>query len=95
MSQGLIFLFTFFSKLLQVSKFVCTFAQDNEQKDMRKSLRQRVVDMAVGETITIPVADARYSTIRFYAYEVGLSENRRYSTHLDRATKTYIITRKS
>ena len=59
------------------------------------SFRQRVIDMAVGETITIPVANVKYSTLRCYAYEVGLSENRRYSTHRDKATQTYAITRKS
>lgn len=78
-----------------MSNFVCIFAEKRTRNMNTTPIRKRVIDMEVGETITIPVADARYSTLRCYAYEVGISLDRRYSTHLDRAAETYTITRKS
>ena len=58
-----------------------------------KSFRQRIIDMGVGEEITIPVDRVGYTTIRSYASDLGFAYNRRYSTHRNRAEMTYTITR--
>jgi hypothetical protein len=63
-------------------------------KNMDKtSLRQRVINMEVGESITIPVEVAGYTTIRGYASDLGFAYNRKYSTRRNRAERTHTITR--
>lgn len=57
------------------------------------SLRKRVLDMEVGDTITIPVEAHSYTTIRSYASDLGFAANRRYSTSRNRAERTYTIIR--
>lgn len=58
------------------------------------SLRARVLDMAVGEQLTIPVAEYGYTTIRSYASDLGFAYNRTYSTSRNRKERTYTIIRK-
>lgn len=60
-----------------------------------KSFRQRVLDMKVGEVITIPVMAHSYTTIRSYASDLGFSTGRSYSTRRDRENRTYSIIRNS
>lgn len=60
-----------------------------------KSFRQRVLDMRVGEKITIPVSENAYTTIRSYASDLGFATGRSYSTKRNREERTYTITRNS
>lgn len=58
-----------------------------------KSFRQRIIDMETGESITIPVEEVGYTTIRGYASDLGFAFMRKYSTHRNREDRTYTITR--
>lgn len=49
--------------------------------------------MEVGESITIPVEEVGYTTIRGYASDLGFAYGRKYSTHRNRAEMTHTITR--
>ena len=57
------------------------------------SFRKMVMEMGVGDKITIPVAEVGYSTIRSYASDLGFALERRYSTTRNRIDRTYTITR--
>ena len=57
------------------------------------SFRQRIINLLEGESITISVDEVGYTTIRGYASDLGFAYNRRYSTHRNRADRTYTITR--
>lgn len=59
----------------------------------KTSFRQRIIDMGMGDSITIPVEQVGYTTIRTYASDLGFAYNRRYSTRRNRADRTYTITR--
>ena len=58
-----------------------------------RSFRQRIIDMNRGESITISVEQVGYTTIRGYASDLGFAYKRKYSTHRNRAERTYTITR--
>lgn len=60
-----------------------------------KSLRQRVLEMRVGDSITIPVVEHSYTTIRSYASDLGFATGRSYSTRRNREERTYSIIRNS
>ena len=49
--------------------------------------------MQRGESITVPVEQVGYTTIRGYASDLGFAYKRKYSTHRNRAERTYTITR--
>lgn len=49
--------------------------------------------MQRGESITIPVTEVGYTTIRAYASDLGFAYNRKYSTRRNREERTYTITR--
>lgn len=57
------------------------------------SFRRRVIEMEMGESITIPVTEVGYTTIRGYASDLGFAFNRKYSTHRNKEERTYTITR--
>lgn len=57
------------------------------------SFRRRVIDMEVGESITIPIDEVGYTTIRGYASDLGFAYNRKYKTHRNREERTHTITR--
>ena len=57
------------------------------------SWRARVLAMEVGESITIPVTEYGYTTIRSYASDLGFAANRKYSARRDRESRTYTIIR--
>lgn len=59
----------------------------------KTSFRARVINMQRGESITIPVEQVGYTTIRGYASDLGFAYKRKYSTHRNRAERTYTITR--
>lgn len=52
-------------------------------------------EMAAGEAITVSIDEYGYNTIRRYACDLGLYLDRQYSTHVNRAERTYTVTRKS
>lgn len=60
-----------------------------------KSFRQQIIDMKMGETLTISVDVIGYTTIRTYASDLGFAFNRKYSTTRNRANRTYTITREA
>lgn len=62
---------------------------------MKEGLYTKVKTMEVGAVITVPVDGYSYNTVRRYASDFGLTFDRKYTCHLDRATRTYIITRVS
>ena len=57
------------------------------------SFRQRIINMEMGESITVSVEEVGYTTIRGYASDLGFAFNRKYSTHRNRVDRTYTITR--
>lgn len=59
------------------------------------SLRARILEMDVGEAITVPVALYGYTTIRSYASDLGFATGRKYSARRNREQRTYTITRMS
>lgn len=60
-----------------------------------KSFRRQVIDMGVGQSLTISIDAIGYTTIRTYATDLGFAYNRRYTTTRSRADRTYTITRVS
>lgn len=59
------------------------------------SLRQRVLEMKIGEKIVVPVKEHAYTTIRSYASDLGFATGRTYSTSRNREERTYTIIRRS
>lgn len=58
-----------------------------------KSLRARILEMKVGEVLTVPVATHAYTTIRSYASDLGFATGHTYSTRRNREARTYAIIR--
>ena len=86
----------FFRKVLESKLFVVYLhISTTEIMNMSKktSLRARVLAMEVGESITIPVTEYGYTTIRSYASDLGFAANRKYSARRDRESRTYTIIR--
>lgn len=75
--------------------YVYLHIQTTKVMNMSKntSLRARVLAMEVGESITIPVTEYGYTTIRCYASDLGFAANRKYSARRDRESRTYTIIR--
>lgn len=74
--------------------YICISLHTKVIKNMESiSFRRRVIDMEVGESITIPVEEVGYTTIRGYASDLGFAYGRKYSTHRNRAEMTHTITR--
>ena len=78
-------------------KICCNFAYTYKQRYKlfmdNTSFRARVINMQRGESITIPVEQVGYTTIRGYASDLGFAYKRKYSTHRNREDRTYTITR--
>jgi len=60
-----------------------------------KSFRASVLEMQVGEVLTIPVELYAYTTIRSYASDLGFAANRVYRTRRNRKERTYSIIREA
>lgn len=60
-----------------------------------KSLRALILEMQVGEQLTIPLSDYGFTTIRSYASELGFCMERKYRTKRNKVERTYIITREA
>lgn len=64
------------------------------RKDMsKKSFRQQVIELEIGQELTIPVSVVGYTTIRNYASDLGFAYRRKYTTSRNRENRTYTIKR--
>jgi len=90
-------LLQFLQLIIAYSKNCCNFAYTYKQRYKifmdKTSFRARVINMQRGESITIPVEQVGYTTIRGYASDLGFAYKRKYSTHRNREERTYTITR--
>lgn len=59
----------------------------------KQSFRKKVMEMQVGETLTISADAVGETTIRGYACDLGWRLNRTYRTHRNREARTYTIER--
>lgn len=69
---------------------------DNMKKEMEATqtpLLSRVRTMEVGDKIVVPVDAYAYGTVRRYTTDMSFALDRKFTSHLDRATRTYTITR--
>ena len=60
-----------------------------------KSLRASILDLGIGEQLTIPVSKYGYTTIRSYASDLGFAINGKYRTKRNKAERTYTIIREA
>lgn len=60
-----------------------------------KSLRASILELAVGEELTIPVSLYGYTTIRTYASDLGFAINGKFRTKRNKVARTYTITREA
>ena len=58
-----------------------------------KSFRQRILNLEIGDTLTIPVSMLAYTTIRSYSSDLGFAFERKFETHRNRKERTYTIKR--
>lgn len=59
------------------------------------SVRATLIQMRVGQTITIPTEMRSFSYIRNCAATLNMEFDRKYSVHLNRETRQYEVTRNS
>ena len=89
-------IFCQFICMLHILLYLCTYIQTKIGNFMTKvSLRQRVLEMKIGERIVVPVKEHAYTTIRSYASDLGFATGRTYSTTRNREERTYTIIRRS
>lgn len=60
---------------------------------VNQSFRSQVVNMGVGDKLTVSLDDVAYDTIRSYASNIGFQLQRKYSTKRNAAERSYTITR--
>ena len=60
-----------------------------------KSLRASILELAVGEELTIPVSLYGYTTIPSYASDLGFAINGKFRTKRNKVARTYTITREA
>lgn len=58
-----------------------------------ESVRKRIVNLALGQSITFSLSDVCYTTLRSYAYNVGVQTGYLYKSSLNRKARTLTITR--
>jgi hypothetical protein len=58
-----------------------------------KSLRASILEMGIGESLSISLDSYGYTTIRSYASELGFATGRTYRTRRNREDRTQTITR--
>lgn len=61
----------------------------------KDSLYKRIQLMEIGDIVTVSVDEYAYNTVRRYSSDFGLALNRKYTCHLDRASRLYNIHRLS
>ena len=59
------------------------------------SIMAIINNMKVGEKVSFTFARANYSTLRHYACTLGLANNRKYTCHIHREARHYVVTRVS
>lgn len=63
--------------------------------DTHTPLLTQVRTMNIGDKLIVPVDAYAYGTVRRYVTDMSFTLDRKFTSHLDRATRTYIITRVS
>jgi hypothetical protein len=60
-----------------------------------KSLRASILDLSIGEELTIPISLYGYTTIRSYASDLGFAINGKFRTRRNKVDRTYTIIREA
>lgn len=60
-----------------------------------KSLRASILEMGIGEELTIPISLYGYTTIRSYASDLGFAINGKFRTRRNKVERTYTIIREA
>lgn len=60
-----------------------------------KSLRASILDLGIGEELTIPISLYGYTTIRSYASDLGFAINGKFRTRRNKVDRTYTIIREA
>lgn len=60
-----------------------------------KSLRASILDLGIGEELTIPISLYGYTTIRSYASDLGFAINGKFRTKRNKVDRTYTIIREA
>jgi hypothetical protein len=60
-----------------------------------KSLRASILEMGIGEELTIPISLYGYTTIRTYASDLGFAINGKFRTRRNKVDRTYTIIREA
>lgn len=60
-----------------------------------KSLRASILDLGIGEQLTIPISLYGYTTIRSYASDLGFAINGKFRTRRNKVDRTYTIIREA
>lgn len=60
-----------------------------------KSLRALILELGIGEQLTIPVSLYGYTTIRSYASDLGFAINGKFRTKRNKQDRTYTIIREA
>ena len=64
-------------------------------KNKSQSLRGRILDMQVRETIVVPLTRYKSQLVRSYASELGRDYGRKFVTRFDHGAQANIVTRES
>lgn len=59
----------------------------------KKSVRNKIVTMNLGDSLTFSLKEVGYSTLRTYGYTVGVEMGYTYSTKVNRKERLLTITR--
>jgi hypothetical protein len=62
---------------------------------INKSLRASILEMGIGEELTIPISLYGYTTIRSYASDLGFAINGKFRTRRNKVDRTYTIIREA
>jgi hypothetical protein len=63
--------------------------------ETNKSLRASILDLGIGEQLTIPISLYGYTTIRSYASDLGFAINGKFRTRRNKVDRTYTIIREA
>lgn len=59
----------------------------------KQSIRSRITALEQGESITYSLNEVGYSTLRAYAYTIGLETGNTYSTSINKVNREFTIIR--
>ena len=63
--------------------------------EKNKSLRASILELGVGEQLTIPVSAYGYTTIRSYASDLGFAIGGKFRVKRNKTERTHTITREA